>query len=84
MENLDVFFTIVLMDNKVNIIARNRLPDIDVGKILANFGGGGHLYAASAKLHNKTLAQVEQQLLKLLAKNFKSYSLATTPTKIIC
>ncbi|MCK5542062.1 MAG: CBS domain-containing protein [Desulfobacterales bacterium] len=78
MENLDVFFTIVLMDNKVNIIARNRLPDIDVGKIMANFGGGGHLYAASAKLHNKTLAQVEQQLLKLLTKNFKSHSLATT------
>ncbi len=78
MENLDVFFTIVLMDNKVNIIARNRLPDIDVGKILANFGGGGHPYAASAKLHNKTLAQVEQQLLKIISKNFKSYSLATT------
>ena len=77
MENLDVFFTIVLMDNKVNIIARNRLPDIDVGKILTNFGGGGHLYAASAKLHNKTLVQVEQQLLKILDQNFKSYSIAT-------
>ena len=77
MENLDIFFTIVLMDNKVNIIARNRLPDIDVGKILANFGGGGHLYAASAKLQNKTLAQVEQQLLKILTKDFKTYSIVT-------
>lgn len=77
-ENLDVFFAIVLMDNKVNIIARNRLPDIDVGKIMANFGGGGHLYAASAKINNKTLAQVEQQLLKLLTKNFRSHFLATT------
>jgi len=76
MENLDVFFSIVLMDNKVNIIARNRLPDIDVGKVLTNFGGGGHSYAASAKLHNKTLAQVEQQLLKILKKNFKSYNIA--------
>jgi tRNA nucleotidyltransferase (CCA-adding enzyme) len=77
MENLDIFFTIVLMDNKVNIIARNRLPEIDVGKILSELGGGGHLYAASARLHNKTLAQVEQQLLSLLEKHFKSYSIAT-------
>ena len=77
MENLDVFFTIMLMDNKVNIIARNRLPDIDVGKILANFGGGGHLYAASAIINNKTIAQVEQQLIKILIRSFKSFSLAT-------
>jgi tRNA nucleotidyltransferase (CCA-adding enzyme) len=78
MENLDVYFTIVLMENRINIIARNRLPDIDVGNIMANFGGGGHLYAASAKINNKTLVQVEQQLLKIITKNFKSYSIATT------
>jgi len=77
MENLDIFFTIVLMDNKINIIARNRLPDIDVGKILSHFGGGGHLYAASAKLHNKTLAQVEQTLLEILEKNFKTHSIVS-------
>ena len=42
MENLDIFFAVVLMDNKINIIARNTIPEVDVGKILSGFGGGGH------------------------------------------
>ncbi|MFN2356585.1 MAG: CBS domain-containing protein [Desulfotignum sp.] len=59
MESLDLYFAIVLMGNKINIIARNRIPEVDVGKILSDFGGGGHAYAASAKVENHTLAQVE-------------------------
>lgn len=76
MENLDVFFAIVLMDNQINIIARNRLSEIDVGKILAEFGGGGHAYAASAKIDDKTPAQVEIMLLQLLQKEVKRVQIA--------
>ncbi len=72
MENIDLFFTIALMENRVHIIARNRIPDIDVGKIMAQFKGGGHLYAGSAVIHDKTLAQVEQQLLKTLSTSLKT------------
>ena len=71
MENLEIFFAIVLMDNKISIIARNTIPEIDVGKILSFFDGGGHLYAASAKVNNKTLAQVEIMLLEQLTKKVK-------------
>ncbi len=76
MESLDVFFAIVLMDNKINIIARNRLPEVDAGRILSEFGGGGHAYAASAKIDNKTLAQVEMMLLKQLQKEIKRVQIA--------
>lgn len=76
MENIDIFFAIVLMDNKINIIARNRIPEIDVGKILSEFGGGGHAYAASAKVDNQTLAQVEIMLLKQLHKEVKTIRIA--------
>ncbi|MEH0020000.1 MAG: CBS domain-containing protein [Desulfobacter sp.] len=72
MENLDVFFAVVLMGTKVNIIARNRIAEVDVGKLLAEFGGGGHSYAASAKVENQTLPQVEMQLLNLLKQQLKS------------
>lgn len=72
MEDLDIFFAIVLMDNKINIIARNRIPEVDVGQILSRFGGGGHSYAASAKVDNQTLAQVEMTLIEQLQKNVKS------------
>jgi tRNA nucleotidyltransferase (CCA-adding enzyme) len=76
MENLDIFFAIVLMGNKINIIARNRIPEVDVGKILSGFGGGGHSYAASAKVDNRTLAQVEMMLLERLQKEVKSIQIA--------
>jgi len=76
MENLDVFFAIVLMDNKINIIARNRIPEVDAGKILSAFGGGGHAYAASAKIDNQTLAQIEMRLLEQLQKEIKRVQIA--------
>ena len=76
MENLDIFFAIVLMDNKINIIARNRIPEVDAGKILSRFGGGGHSYAASAKVDNQTLAQVEIMLIEQLQKEVKSIQIA--------
>ncbi len=76
MENLDIFFAIVLMDNKITIIARNRIPEVDVGKILSAFGGGGHSYAASAKVDNQTLAQVEIMLIERLQKEVKSIQIA--------
>ena len=76
MENLDIFFAIVLMGNKINIIARNRIPEVDAGKILSWFGGGGHSYAASAKVENQTLAQVELTLVEVLQKQIKSIQIA--------
>ncbi len=76
MENLDIFFAIVLMGNKVHIIARNQIPEVDVGRILSGFGGGGHAYAASAKVDNQTLAQVEMQLIQRLQKEVKSIQVA--------
>jgi tRNA nucleotidyltransferase (CCA-adding enzyme) len=72
MENIDIFFAIVLMENKISIIARNRFPEVDVGKILSHFGGGGHSYAASAKVDNQTLAQIEIVLVERLKKEVKS------------
>ncbi len=76
MESLDIFFAVVLMDNKINIIARNRIPEVDVGKILSGFGGGGHSYAAYAKVDNQTLAQVEIKLIERLQKEVKSIKIA--------
>ncbi len=66
MENLDCFFALVLMGSKVHVIAQNRLYELDVGKILSPLGGEGHLYAASAKVENQTLPQVEMRLIELI------------------
>ncbi len=76
MENLDIFFAVVLMGAKINIIARNRIPEVDVGKIMSELGGGGHAYAASAGIDNQTLPQVEMMLLDKLKQEVKSIKVA--------
>jgi tRNA nucleotidyltransferase (CCA-adding enzyme) len=87
MENLDLYFAIVLMGHKINIIARNRIPEVDVGRILSVFGGGGHAYAASARVDDHTLPQVEHMLIDQLKKETRQIqvarSLMSSPAIII-
>ena len=66
MENLRVLFAIGLMNDRVHLVARSRSPDVDVGRICASLGGGGHPYAASASVKNRTLTQVREELFGLL------------------
>ncbi len=66
MENLRVLFAIGLMNDRVHLVARSRSADVDVGKICASLGGGGHPYAASASIKNRTLTQVREELFGLL------------------
>ena len=72
MEDIDTIFAVAQMENKVYIVARSRIPEVDVGEILTHLGGGGHTYAAAASLKGKTLAQVEQMLLELLHDKIES------------
>ncbi|MBU1054054.1 MAG: CBS domain-containing protein [Proteobacteria bacterium] len=71
-EEIDAIFAIALMDNKVYLVARSRIPEVDVGLIMSNMGGGGHTYAASATIKGETLTQVEQKLFKVLDENIRT------------
>src|SRR3974390_475740 len=46
MENLQVLFAIAQMEDRVYVVGRSRLPEVNVGEILAEMGGGGHEFAA--------------------------------------
>ncbi len=72
MENLNAIFAIARMESKIYIIARSRIPEVDVGSIIHDFGGGGHPYAASVTLKGKTLAETEYMLLAALHKKIRS------------
>lgn len=72
MENLGAFFAIGRMVNKIYVVARSRTPEVDVGLIVGGLGGGGHAYAASASIKDKTLMQVEQELIDLLYRHVQS------------
>ncbi|MEK7205117.1 MAG: CBS domain-containing protein, partial [candidate division NC10 bacterium] len=87
MENINVLFTLVRMDNRVHIVARSRLEAVDVGQITDAFGGGGHTTAASATVKDLTLTQVKERLLKLLKERIRPLKQArdimTAPVKAI-
>jgi tRNA nucleotidyltransferase (CCA-adding enzyme) len=59
-------FALALMQDRVHIAARSRDPYVDVGTICSSLGGGGHSYAASATVKDKTPAQIEDELFGLL------------------
>jgi tRNA nucleotidyltransferase (CCA-adding enzyme) len=66
MENLKVIFALAQMEDKIYLVARSRIEDINVAEIALAFGGGGHPQAASATIREKTLIQVEKSLQALL------------------
>jgi tRNA nucleotidyltransferase (CCA-adding enzyme) len=77
MENLNAIFAIAQMGDKMYIVARSKIPDVDVGAIVTPFGGGGHTFAASASIKGRTLAQIEQKLMEILYSKIKSRNRAT-------
>ncbi len=72
MENIDALFAIARMENKIYVIARSRVNDVDVGAIVTPLGGGGHAYAAAASIKGETLAQTENKLLEVLYSKIKT------------
>jgi tRNA nucleotidyltransferase (CCA-adding enzyme) len=75
-DNIDVFFTLACMEDKIYLVARSRLPQVDVGRLARILGGGGHPSAASATLREVSLETAQEHLLKLLADNIKPRYLA--------
>lgn len=65
-ENIKILFVLARMNDRIHIIARSKTSDVDVGAICASFGGGGHTYAASATIKDRTLAQTRDELFALL------------------
>ncbi len=66
MENIQVLFALAQMEDRVFVVGRSRLPEVDVSDILSDLGGGGHSYAASAAVKDQPLAQVEEKLRQIL------------------
>ena len=71
MENLGVLFVLAGMGNRIHVVGRSRLPEVDCGAILSQFGGGGHPFAASAVIRDMPLAQAEETLGAILATEVK-------------
>lgn len=87
MESLDALIIAVRMDDRIFMVGRSRLPEVPMGKILAEFGGGGHAYAASATVRDLTLIQVLERFPLVLKKHINprwtARHLMSAPVKTI-
>jgi tRNA nucleotidyltransferase (CCA-adding enzyme) len=87
MENLHVLFALAQMEERVFVVGRSRLPEVNVGDILSELGGGGHSYAASATVKDTPLTQVEESLRRILPLKITprrtAKDLMTYPVKFI-
>ena len=72
MEPVDAIFAIARMENKIYVVARSRISEVDAGEIIAPLGGGGHTFAAAATIKGMTLTQVEHKLIEILYKKIRS------------
>jgi len=84
MENLDVIFALANMENRVYMVARSRLSDVDVGEIAMAFNGGGHPSAAAATIKGQTLIQVEEKLFGILKQLITPIFYKSHPEKATC
>ena len=66
MENLDVLFVLVLMGDRVYLIGRSRIDEVNVAEIAGEFGGGGHPTASSATIKRMSLIEAHGRLVKAL------------------
>ena len=85
MENLQALFLVVGMGSRVYIVARSRIPEVDVGDIMRELGGGGHATAASATVRDLTVIQVLKKLDELLREKVNpkraAADIMTSPVK---
>ncbi|MCL2340504.1 MAG: CBS domain-containing protein [Proteobacteria bacterium] len=76
MENIDVLFALLNLGERIYLIARSRIPEVNVGAIAREFGGGGHASAASATFRDLTIAEAEEQLVGLLHRHIRPQAVA--------
>ncbi len=69
MENLDTLFALVSMAGRIYLIARSRIPEVNVGMIARDLGGGGHSTAASATVRDMTMIEAHDKLIRTLHRH---------------
>ena len=77
MEDIDSLVLLLDMEGKILIIARSRVPELDVSELAREFGGGGHPSAASANIREASLEVVADRVKALLPLHVKPGKVAS-------
>ncbi len=76
-EDIDAVAVLLSMGGKILIVARSKVPELDVSKVMREFGGGGHPTAAAATIKEASLEVVEEKLTDLVHKYIKPGKVAS-------
>ena len=66
MENLNCVFALISMEDRIYLIARSRVAEVNAAEVALEFGGGGHPTAASATIKDLTMVEAKERLLGIL------------------
>ncbi len=77
MEDIDAVVVLLGMEGKILLVARSKVPELDVSKVMSEFGGGGHPTAASATVKEASLEVIEEKLTGLLNRYVKPGKVAS-------
>ena len=70
-ERLDAVFTIVHMEDRVYVVGRSNIPQVNTAEILGPFMGGGHPSAASATVKNGDVNEIAERLVTTIKEKVK-------------
>ena len=84
---LPVLLAVVEVQNSTFLIGRSQTEKVDVSKVVARFGGGGHPEAASATVKGKTVFEVLEELRRVLKEEVeplkKAADIMTSPPIVV-
>jgi tRNA nucleotidyltransferase (CCA-adding enzyme) len=76
-EDIDAVLLLLNLEGKILMVARSKVPELDVSKVMKEFGGGGHPTAASATIKEASLEVLEDKLTELLRNTVKPFKVAS-------
>lgn len=66
LKEADAFFVVVEAEGKTYVFGRSQDEEIDVGKVLSHFGGGGHREAGALKAENLPAQRIKDLIVNFL------------------
>jgi len=82
-----VAIAIIEMPERTQVVARSRMPEIDVGAVMARVGGGGHPQAASAAFRGPSLdsllSDIRQALEAEVRPPLRASDIMSSPVRFI-
>jgi tRNA nucleotidyltransferase (CCA-adding enzyme) len=87
MKNLNCVFALISMEDRIYLIARSRVEEVNAAEVALEFGGGGHPTAASATIKDLPLVEAKEKLLGILHEKVRprlsARDIMTHPLKTI-